>query len=109
MSATDSIPPQLEMLAAETLLLTCDFTPLLAAGEVLANPVCTLTQLDTGASYPAGLSGGAQLAAGSGGANKAIAQVVTALVPRKSYTLEWIGTVASNKVVSQKTRLDCPF
>jgi hypothetical protein len=108
-SATDSIPPQLEMLNAETLLLVCDFTPLLASGEVLTAPVCTLTQIDTGASFAAGLSGAAGLASGTGGASKAISQIVTGLIARRSYILEWQGTVASNKILAQKTRLDCPF
>lgn len=104
MSATDTNPASQEVLSTETLALVGDMTALLGSGETITSASVSLTQLDTGASYPAGLSGLPTVT----GAGKTITQVVTGLLPRKSFLLVWTGTVATNKIVSAKTRLDCP-
>lgn len=105
MSATDTNPASQEVLSVETLALVADMTAELGTSETISSASVTLTQLDTGLSYPAGLSGTPTIT----GAGKLITQVVTNLLPGKSYRLMWIATVATNKIVAAKTLLTCPF
>src|SRR4030095_3751332 len=85
-------PDVLPMGSRETLPVRVDVSPLLLPGETPSAPAATLTRLDTGALYPAGLQGAATLT------GSYITQAVTALTKGITYRLSVQFQAASGKI-----------
>jgi hypothetical protein len=88
--------------SAETLPLTFDTTSILLPGESIAWALATLTQLDNGLEYDAGLLGPVAIAGPD------VTATVTGLLPRKRYRLVVQFEVAPNKVWAPSLMIECP-
>jgi hypothetical protein len=95
-------PNAFEMGSLETLPLTFDATLVLLPGEAIAWAQATLTQLDTGLEYDAGLVGPVAIAGTD------LTATITGLLPRKRYRLVLQFEVAANKVWAPSLTIDCP-
>jgi hypothetical protein len=95
-------PNPFEMGSQETLPLTFDATPILLPGEVIAWAQATLTQLDNGVDYDAGLVGPVAIAGSD------LTATITGLLPRKRYRLIVQFEVAANKVWAPALTIECP-
>lgn len=96
-------PSRAEIASTETVPLAFDMADLLAAGESVASPSVSLTNLITGASYASGLSGSASVS------GTRILQSVTALVAGQRYRLVVTMTPAAGKTLSAELIIEVPF
>jgi len=94
-------PSPFEMGSQETLPLTFDATSILLPGESVAWAQATLTQLDNGLAYDAGLVGPVAIAGTD------LTATVTGLLPRKRYRLVVQFEVAANKVWAPSLLIEC--
>ena len=85
------------------LTLGFDFSKWTTGGLTLSNPVVTLTDLGTGASYAAGLSGAASIN------GSVVSQTITGLVAGHSYDLVVGVTVSNGQQPAAKLALRCWF
>lgn len=95
-------PDVFEMTSHETLPLTFDASDLLLVGEAITSATATLTRVDSGVSYAAGLLGTVAVAGTD------LTATVTALQPRTSYRLMVSFQVAVNKIWAPYLLIDCP-
>src|SRR4030095_8714937 len=95
-------PDVLPMGSRETLPVRVDVSPLLLPGETPSAPAATLTRLDTGALYPAGLVGSPSLTA-----DAYITQTVTALTAGITYRLSVQFDVDVGKTLSVLVDIPC--
>ena len=96
-------PPTFDMASSETLPLGFDVSNVVGLNDTVSAPTCTLTDVLTNTSYPAGLIGNASVN------GNVITQVVTGLVPMHNYRLvvTWVGN--TNKDPSVALTISCPF
>lgn len=80
-----------------------DMSPAMDVGDVLASATSTLTDLLTGALYPAGLLGSTSVA------GTTATQSVQLLVPGHSYRLVVTGAMGGSKESGVSLNLGCPF
>jgi hypothetical protein len=94
-------PEQSPMGSRETLPFRFDVSPLLLPGETPSAPAATLTRLDTGALYPAGLQGAATIT------GTYVTQAVTGLTKGITYRLSLQFQAAAGKVFSVLLDIPC--
>lgn len=95
-------PNVFEMSSQETLPLTFDASDLVLEGESITSATATLTRVDTGVSYGAGILGTVAISGTD------LTTTVTALQPRASYRLMVRFQVAVNKVWAPYLHITCP-
>ena len=103
MSTLSVYPPSIEMASSETLPIRMDTSNLLGVGESPTSPTAVLTNLSTGNSYAAGLSGNASVS------GNYVTQTVTALTGGQQYRLAVSFTAASGKVWTMELSIICKF
>jgi hypothetical protein len=102
-TALDTSPPVVTLSSGAVRVLTCDVTNALKSGETPASPTCTLTDLTTGSTYAAGLSGSASIA------GNVISQKITSLVAGHRYRLVWTYVPVASSSDSLQTIIEVPF
>lgn len=97
-----TIPDTYPMSSRETLPLRFDIGAALAPGETASAPTATLRRLDTGAAFPAGLSGTATVT------GQYIVQTVTGLTAGLTYRLSVRFQAAAGKTWDLLLDIPCP-
>lgn len=82
---------------------TPDWSPAEDSGDVINAVTTTLTDLLTGAAYPAGLLGSPTYS------GTTVTQTVQALQPGHNYRLVWLVNMGGSKVSGVALNLTCPF
>jgi hypothetical protein len=94
-------PPTYPMSSRETLPLRFDLSALLAPGETPTAPAASLVRLDTGAAYPAGLSGTPVIS------DHYLTQSVTGLAAFITYRLSVRFQAAAGKIFDVLLDIPC--
>ncbi len=97
-----ALPDTYPMSSRETLPLRFDVGGCVAPGEAVSAPTATLRRLDTGASFPAGLSGTATAT------GQYIVQTVTGLAPGVTFRLSVRFQTAAGKLWDVLLDIPCP-
>ena len=92
---TSVYEPSIVIGSLETLTLGVDFSKNILPPKTIQSAAVILTNLSTGAAYPAGLVGTPQIQ------GFVVLQVVTDLQPGMTYALNFVATVSANEVWQQ--------
>lgn len=101
MSEVRVTPGVVYQLSGETLPWTMDFAAAIPSGGALATPTSSLTDIDTGASYAAGLVGSPTIS------TTTVVQVVTALVVGHTYRLTVYATISGTRIPGAVVLIEC--